>query len=79
MSDNAQSRAAGARLSNEQYDVLLNYLQQTGERPSDYVRRLIAEDLSAHGIELPDYEFIDNDMRAERRKDGIPWLNTKKP
>lgn len=70
--DNLQSRAVGARLSNAQYAVLLRVLGD--ETTTDYVRRLIAEDMARRGVAWPEHEFIANEDRAEK---GVPWLEKK--
>lgn len=70
--DNLQSRAVGARLSNAQFAILLKRLGD--EKPTDYVRRLIAEDMQRQGVEWPEHEFISNDERGEK---GVPWLEKK--
>lgn len=68
-SDNSKSRTVGARFSHEQVTAILRYLDGR-ERKSDYVRRLIIEDMAAHGATLPEHEFIPNEDRAEK---GVPW------
>ncbi len=64
----------GAKISNEQYQILLRYLG--GETTSDYIRRLIADDMRAHGIEWPEYRFVTIEER--RGMKGLPWIKTKK-
>lgn len=57
------TKTIAARLSIEQHQILLDMLGD--EKPSDYLRRLIAEDFARRGIPYPDYEFVDNEMRSK--------------
>lgn len=65
---NATSRTIGARFSNIQYDALRTVLGD--EKDSDYIRRLVAEDMQRLRVDLPAYEFVTNDDRKKRRVRG---------
>ncbi len=62
------TRTICGRLSKEQYQIVRDVL--VGETDSDYIRRLIAADLQAQGIEWPEYEIVSNEDRSRLKVKG---------
>lgn len=65
---NPPSRTVGARFSNVQYEAIRQTLG--GESDTDYIRRLVAEDMQRQRVDLPGYEFVTNNDRKVRRVRG---------
>jgi hypothetical protein len=67
-----------AKLSQAQIADLEVYLMRfyPGVNRSDYIRRLIGDDMAVHGFEWSEYEFIGNE---KRKVQGMPWLLENKP
>jgi hypothetical protein len=68
MLDDTGTVSIGARLSKVQFQKLRDFIGD--ERMADYLRRLIETDFVRHGLIWPDYEFVDNKMRKERKVRG---------
>ena len=68
MPDEQFTKIISARLSLEQYNAVLELIGD--ERPSDYLRRLIEQDFERHNQLLPDYRFVDNEMRSKHKIRG---------
>lgn len=68
MPDDKFTKAVSARLSKVQHQKLRDFIGD--EAMSDYLRRLIEADFVRHGMTWPDYDFVDNDARADRRIRG---------
>jgi hypothetical protein len=61
------SKTISVRLSVEQLELLRVMLGV--ESDSDYVRRLIAQDMKRRGLYWPDYEWVTNeDRQAEKQR-----------
>lgn len=70
MPDNEPTRNIATRISIPQYEVLRDFLGDVST--SEYIRQLIAEDLMRHGIEWPNYTFVDNE---QRRGKPLAWID----
>jgi hypothetical protein len=68
MPDDEHTKTVAARLSKVQFQKLRDFIGD--ERMADYLRRLIEADFVRHGLTWPDYEFVDNALRKERKVRG---------